>query len=82
MQEHPSNPRRTFGAECRNLNRPGRGRGALLRLGRDQRGVATIAMAVATASLLGVAGLAVAGGGWYLLRRNMQAAEDAASLAR
>jgi Flp pilus assembly protein TadG len=56
-------------------------RRALGRLGRDKRGVATVLTAVAATSLLGVAGLAVDVGGWYLLRRNMQAAVDAAAMA-
>ena len=53
----------------------------LNRLGRDKRGAAAVLAAVATTSLLGAAGLAVEVGGWYLLRRNMQAAADAAALA-
>ena len=57
------------------------GRNALARLGKDKRGAAAIVVAVSATSLLGVAGLVVDVGSWYLLRRNMQAAADAASLA-
>ena len=46
---------------------------------RDERGVAAVLTALAAASLLGAAGLAIDVGGWYLLRRNMQAAVDAAA---
>lgn len=55
--------------------------GALARLGRDKRGAAAIVVALSATSLLGVAGLVADVGNWYLLRRNMQAAVDAASLA-
>jgi Flp pilus assembly protein TadG len=47
---------------------------------RDERGVAAVLTAAAAASLLGIAGLTIDVGGWYLLRRNMQAAVDAAAL--
>jgi len=50
-------------------------------LGRDKRGAAAVLTAVAATTMLGVGGLAVPVGNWYLLRRNMQAAADAASLA-
>lgn len=61
--------------------RAARGRGALARLGGDRRGAAAIIVAASAASVLGVTGLVLDVGNWYLLRRNMQAAADAASLA-
>ncbi len=57
------------------------GRGALARLRDDKRGGVALMTAAAATSLLGVAGLTIEVGGWYLLRRNMQAAADAAAIA-
>lgn len=54
---------------------------AVLRLAKDKRGATAAITAVAAASLLGITGLAVDVGGWYLLRRNMQAAADFAAIA-
>lgn len=58
-----------------------RARGALARLRGDERGTAAVMTAMAASSLLGIAGLAVEVGGWYVLKRNMQSAADAASMA-
>lgn len=58
-----------------------RARGALARLRGDERGSVAIMTAIGATSLLGMAGLAVEVGGWYVLKRNMQAAVDAASMA-
>lgn len=58
-----------------------RGRGALARLRGDERGGVALMAAITATSLFGVAGLAVEVGGWYALRRNMQAAADAAAIA-
>lgn len=56
-------------------------RGTLNRLKGDGRGGVVLMTAMAMTSLLGVAGFAVEVGGSYLLRRNMQAAVDAAAMA-
>ena len=58
-----------------------RARGAFARLRSDKRGAAAVVTAIAATSLLGVAGLVVEVGGWYLLKRNMQAAADASATA-
>lgn len=58
-----------------------RRRGAVGRLRGDKRGGVAIIAAMAATSLLGIAGLTVEVGGWYVLRRNMQAAADAAAIA-
>jgi Flp pilus assembly protein TadG len=70
-----------FDGKGRCVGRPARGHRVLGRLGRDKRGVAAVLTALAATSLLGAAGLAIEVGGWYLLRRNMQAAADAAAMA-
>ena len=56
-------------------------RSALNRLRRDSHGGTAVMTAIALTSLLGAAGLAADAGGAYLLRRNMQAAADAAAMA-
>jgi Flp pilus assembly protein TadG len=56
-------------------------RDAIARLRGDRRGAVALIPAIAATSLMGVAGLTVEVGGWYLLKRNMQAAADAAAMA-
>ena len=55
--------------------------GAIRRLRSDKRGAAAVMTALATSSLLGVVGLTVEVGNWYLMHRSMQIAADAAALA-
>ncbi len=59
----------------------GRVREAVDRLKGDKRGAAAVVATMAMVPLLGVSALAVDVGGTYLLRRNMQAAVDAAAMA-
>lgn len=80
MRQNQS-PIRAFGGEPERTGRLAPVRHRLNRLGGDKRGAAALLTAVAATSMLGVAGLTVEVGGWYLLRRNMQAAADAAALA-
>ena len=70
-----------FGGDGTATRAAARGRGALGRVRGDRRGAAAMITAVAATSILGVAGLAVEVGNWYLVRRNMQAAADSAAMA-
>jgi hypothetical protein len=56
------------------------GRGLLLRIARDQRGVTAITTALVLLVLVGFVGLGTEVGMWYAERRAMQNASDAAAL--
>ncbi len=79
-RQHQSSGR-LVGARCVAARSARYPRGILNRLARDKRGAAAVMTVIAATSLLGVAGFAVEVGGWYLLRRNMQAAADSAAMA-
>lgn len=80
MRLHPE-PSRPLGGTPMAAGASARGRGAILRLARDRRGVTAVVTAMALTSLLGMAGLVVEVGNWYVVRRQMQAAADLAAVA-
>jgi Flp pilus assembly protein TadG len=75
LPSRPSGPRSDSPAP------PARARRTIRRLRGDKRGAAALMTVIATTSLIGAAGLTVEVGNWYLMRRNMQLAADAAALA-